>query len=113
MEGGPKPQLPVVIIIIVISYTSLSRNQVVLLVDLSNMYLYPDNELIIMRLNHVKYVYAVFDSITVLYCIHRLIVLLFPFIISKFFPSLFFKCNFPHLKCVEIKIQPKKYALVV
>lgn len=44
VEGGPKPQLLVIIIIIgiiVIGYTSLSRNQVVLLVDLSNIYLYP------------------------------------------------------------------------
>ncbi len=63
MEGGPKPQLPV-LILIVISYTLLSRNQVVLLVDLSNMYLYPDNELIIMKLNHVEYVYTVIKSNT-------------------------------------------------
>ncbi len=63
MEGGPKPQLPV-LILIVIGYTLLSRNQVVLLVDLSNMYLYPDNELIIMRLNHVEYVYTVIKSNT-------------------------------------------------
>ncbi len=63
MEGGPKPQLPV-LILIVISYTLLLRNQVVLLVDLSNMYLYPDNELIIMKLNHVEYVYTVIKSNT-------------------------------------------------
>lgn len=63
MEGGPKPQLPV-LILIVIGYTLLSRNQVVLLVDLSKMYLYPDNELIIMRLNHVEYVYTVIKSNT-------------------------------------------------
>ncbi len=63
MEGSPKPQLPV-LILIVIGYTLLSRNQVVLLVDLSNMYLYPDNELIIMRLNHVEYVYTVIKSNT-------------------------------------------------
>ncbi len=63
MEGGPKPQLPV-LILIVIGYTLLSRNQVVLLVDLSNMYLYPDNELIIMRLNPVEYVYTVIKSNT-------------------------------------------------
>ncbi len=63
MEGGPKPQL-LVLILIVIGYTLLSRNQVVLLVDLSNMYLYPDNELIIMRLNHVEYVYTVIKSNT-------------------------------------------------
>ncbi len=63
MEGGPKPQL-LVLILIVIGYTLLSRNQVVLLVDLSNMYLYPDNELIIMRLNHVDYVYTVIKSNT-------------------------------------------------
>ncbi len=63
MEGSPKPQLPV-LILIVIGYTLLSRNQVVLLVDLSNMYLYPDNELIIRRLNHVEYVYTVIKSNT-------------------------------------------------
>ncbi len=63
VEGGPKPQLPV-LILIVISYTLLLRNQVVLLVDLSNMYLYPDNELIIMKLNHVEYVYTVIKSNT-------------------------------------------------
>ncbi len=63
MEGGPKPQLPV-LILIVIGYTLLSRNQVVLLVDLSNMYLYPDNELSIMRLNHMEYVYTVIKSNT-------------------------------------------------
>ncbi len=63
MEGSPKPQLPV-LILIVIGYTLLSRNQVVLLVDLSNMYLYPDNELIIMSLNHVEYVYTVIKSNT-------------------------------------------------
>ncbi len=63
MECGPKPQLPV-LILIVIGYTLLSRNQVVLLVDLSSMYLYPDNELIIMRLNHVEHVYTVIKSNT-------------------------------------------------
>lgn len=96
MEGGPKPQLPV-IILIVIGYTSLSRNQVVLLVDLSNMYLYPGNELIIMRLNHVKYVYAVFDLITVLHCIHRLIVLFFHLLFPSSLIYFFCKCNFPHI----------------
>ncbi len=83
MEGGPKPQLPV-LILIVIGYTLLSRNQVVLLVDLSNMYLYPDNELSIMRLillsNQILHKHIPHGSTS--YCINRLIVLLFPFIIS-------------------------------
>lgn len=83
------------------NYTSLSRNQVVLLVYFSNMYLYPDNEPIIMRLNHVKCVHAVFDLRTVLYCIHRLIVLLFPFISPKYCCHLFFTGNFPRIWNVD------------
>ncbi len=74
MEGSPKPQLPV-LILIVIGYTLLSRNQVVLLVDLSNMYLYPDNELIIMRLNHVEclYCYQIKYCINILHMVQLLI----------------------------------------